>query len=278
MSMEDKKKKINSAIGQGLLIIFGFIQLFPLLWLLSFSLKQNHELFGENILGLPQEIMWSNYIKAFSGSNLLLYFRNSIIVTGITVLLSNAISLMAAYALTRLQWKLNKVVYTFILLGLMIPVHAVLLPLFISLDPVINTPLALIIPYVAFAIPLSVLILTGFLQGIPREIEEAAFIDGASVYKVFLTIILPLSKSVIATISILTYLSSWNELMFAITFIHDDRLKTLPFGIISMVGRYNTSWGPIGAALVLATIPTLIIYLFMSDKIEKSLAAGAVKG
>ncbi len=276
--MEDKKNKINSIIGQGLLIIFGFIQLFPLLWLLSFSLKQNHELFGENILGLPQEMMWSNYITAFSGSNLLLYFRNSIIVTGITVLLSNVISLMAAYALTRLQWKLSKAVYTFILLGLMIPVHAVLLPLFISLDSVINTPLALIIPYVAFAIPLSILILTGFLQGIPREIEEAAFIDGASLYKVFLTIILPLSKSVIATISILTYLSSWNELMFAITFIHDDRLKTLPFGIISMVGRYNTSWGPIGAALVLATIPTLIIYLFMSDKIEKSLAAGAVKG
>lgn len=270
--------KPGKLICQIFLIAFGLIQLFPLLWLLTFSLKTNAELFGDNILGLPKVFMWSNYVKAFSGSNLFLYFKNSILVTAITIVLTDIISLMASFALVRMKWKLSKLSYVFILLGLMIPVHAVLLPLFLTLNGIMNTLPALIIPYVAFSMPLAILILTGFMQGIPREMEEAAFIDGASIYSVFIRIILPLSKSVIATISILTYLSSWNELMFSITFINDDKLKTLPFGIMSMVGRYTTSWGPIGAALVLATIPTIIIYLFMSDKIEKSLAAGAVKG
>ncbi len=275
-----KLKKITPAkmALQIFLGVFALIQIFPLLWLVTFSLKTNKEIFGENVLGLPETFMWSNYVKAFSGSNLLLYFRNSVVVTVITIIISTTFSLMASFALTRMKWRFSGYVYTFILLGLMVPVHAVLLPLFITLDPVIDTPMALIIPYVAFALPLAILILSGFMQSIPRELEEAAFIDGASIYRLFFTIIIPLAKSAVATISILTYLSCWNELMFAITFIHSDHNKTLTFGIMSMVGRYVTSWGPIGAGLVLATIPTLIIYLFMSDKIEKSLAAGAVKG
>lgn len=263
---------------QIILVAVAAVQLFPLLWMVTFSLKTNQEIFGDNVLGLPQKLIWNNYRRVFVESSLGRYLLNSFFVTVITILLTCVLSAMVAFAVTRLRWKLSGAVFTLFLLGMMVPIHAVLLPLFITLRPVLNTYLALIIPYVGFAMPLAILILAGFLGGIPRELEEAACIDGASIYRVFGQIILPLTKPALATISILTYLSSWNELMFAITFVNKEEYKTLTFGIMSMVGRYTTNWGPIGAGLVVATIPTIILYICMSEQIQASLAAGAVKG
>jgi len=263
---------------QIMLIIVAVIQLFPLIWLLFFSLKSNTELFGDNILGLPREWLWSNYITVLKSSNIFRYFSNSVIITVITIVITNILSSMVAYAVTRLKWKLSNVVYMLFLTGMMIPIHAALLPLFIILKPILNTYLALIIPYVGFALPLSVLILSGFMGTIPREIEEAAFLDGAGIGRIFTLIIIPLMKPALATVSVLTYLSSWNELMFAITFVNKEAYKTLTFGIMSMVGRYTTNWGLIGAGLVIATIPSIIIYMLMSEQIQGSLSSGAVKG
>ncbi len=263
---------------QVVLILVAAIQLFPLIWLLFFSLKSNAELFGDNILGFPKEWLWSNYITVLRSSNIFRYFTNSVVITVITIIITNVLSAMVAYALTRLKWKLSNAVYILFLTGMMIPIHAALLPLFIILKPVLNTYLALIIPYVGFALPLSVLILSGFMGTIPREIEEAAFLDGAGIGRIFTYIIVPLMKPALATISVLTYLSSWNELMFAITFINKEVYKTLTFGIMSMVGRYTTNWGLIGAGLVIATIPSIAIYMLMSEQIQGSLSSGAVKG
>ncbi len=263
---------------QVVLMFVAAIQLFPLIWLLFFSLKSNAELFGDNILGLPKEWLWSNYITVLKSSNIFRYFSNSVVITVITIIITNVLSAMVAYALTRLKWKLSNAVYILFLTGMMIPIHAALLPLFIILKPVLNTYLALIIPYVGFALPLSVLILSGFMGTIPREIEEAAFLDGAGIGRIFTYIIVPLMKPALATISVLTYLSSWNELMFAITFINKELYKTLTFGIMSMVGRYTTNWGLIGAGLVIATIPSIVIYMLMSEQIQGSLSSGAVKG
>ena len=263
---------------QVVLMLVAAIQLFPLIWLLFFSLKSNAELFGDNILGLPREWLWSNYIAVLKSSNIFRYFTNSVVITVVTIIITNVLSAMVAYALTRLKWKLSNAVYILFLTGMMIPIHAALLPLFIILKPVLNTYLALIIPYVGFALPLSVLILSGFMGTIPREIEEAAFLDGAGIGRIFTYIIVPLMKPALATISVLTYLSSWNELMFAITFINKELYKTLTFGIMSMVGRYTTNWGLIGAGLVIATIPSIAIYMLMSEQIQGSLSSGAVKG
>ncbi len=263
---------------QVVLMLVAAIQLFPLIWLLFFSLKSNAELFGDNILGLPREWLWSNYIAVLKSSNIFRYFTNSVVITVVTIIITNVLSAMVAYALTRLKWKLSNAVYILSLTGMMIPIHAALLPLFIILKPVLNTYLALIIPYVGFALPLSVLILSGFMGTIPREIEEAAFLDGAGIGRIFTYIIVPLMKPALATISVLTYLSSWNELMFAITFINKELYKTLTFGIMSMVGRYTTNWGLIGAGLVIATIPSIAIYMLMSEQIQGSLSSGAVKG
>ena len=167
-----------------------------------------------------------------------------------------------------------------ILLGMMVPIHAVLLPLFIVLSrlKMLNSYWALIIPYVAFGLPMAVYLFTSFMVSIPKEMEEAAAIDRCGIFKMCGYVILPLIRPAIATVSIFTFISSWNELMFAVTFISKQEYKTLTVGIMSMVGAYTTKWGEIGAGLVIATIPTIIIYLLLSDQVQNSLVAGAVKG
>jgi raffinose/stachyose/melibiose transport system permease protein len=187
---------------------------------------------------------------------------------------------MATYALTRMKWKLRNSTFLMFMSGMMVPIHAALLPVFLIMRQVklINTHWSLILPYVAFGIPMAILIFSGFIQTIPRELEEAACIDGCSIYRIFFSIIIPLMKSAISTAAIFTFIQSWNELMFAVVFISKQEFKTLTVGIQSMSGKYYTDWGSIGAALVVATVPTLIIYLLMSKQVQKSLIVGSVKG
>lgn len=262
------------------LIIWAAIQIFPLYWLITFSLKTNEEIFGGNLIGLPHKFLWGNYEKALVNANVGVYFVNSVIITGITIIITVLISLMASYALVRMKWKFKNATLLIFMAGLMIPIHAALLPVFLILRKIklLDTYWALILPYVAFAIPMAILILTSFMKSIPREIEEAACIDGCSIYGIFFRIIVPILRPAVATISIFTFLQAWNELMFATVFINKQAYKPLTVGIQSMAGKYATEWGPIGAALVIATIPTIIIYLLMSSQVHKSLTAGALKG
>ncbi|WP_234122546.1 carbohydrate ABC transporter permease [Clostridium hydrogenum] len=284
MSINNNSKSFGGKIVNKLLYVFlivwAIIQIFPLYWLVTFSFKDNDEIFGGNLIGLPGKFLWSNYQKALVNAKVGVYFANSIIVTGVTIVLTVAVSLMASYALVRMKWKFRGTVLFLFMAGLMIPIHAALLPVFLILRKVnlLDTYWALILPYVAFAIPMAVLILTSFMRAIPREIEEAACIDGCSIYRIFFSIIMPILRPAIATISIFTFLQAWNELMFATVFISKDSCKTLTVGIQSMAGKYSTDWGPIGAALVVATLPTIIIYLLMSSQVHKSLTTGAVKG
>ncbi len=262
------------------LIVWAFVNLFPLYWLATFSLKDNVEIFGGNIAGLPHRWLFSNYENALIGGKVGLYLLNSTIVTVVTIAVTCLFSLMASYALTRMRWRGQKVMLQFFLLGLMIPIHAALLPLFLVLSRagLISSYLALILPYTGFAIPMGIMIISGFIDGIPHELEEAGCIDGASIYQIFFQIIFPILMPAVATVMIFTFLQSWNELLFATIFISKDVYKTLTAGIQGMYGQYQTDWGPIGAALVVATLPTLVIYLAMSGQVQKSLVAGAVKG
>ncbi|AQR97310.1 carbohydrate ABC transporter permease [Clostridium saccharoperbutylacetonicum] len=272
--------KIVNKLLYIVLIIWAVIQIFPLYWLITFSLKNNSEIFGGNLIGLPEKFLWENYGKALVNANVGVYFMNSVIITAVTIFLTVIVSLMASYALVRMKWKFRNTTMLLFMAGLMIPIHAALLPVFLILRKVklLDTYWALIIPYVAFAIPMSILILTSFMKSIPREIEEAACIDGCSIYRIFFSIIVPILRPAVATISIFTFLQAWNELMFATVFISKAAYKPLTVGIQSMAGKYSTEWGPIGAALVIATIPTVIIYLLMSSQVHKSLTAGALKG
>ena len=264
-------------------ILFGFwtlVNLFPVYWMFTFSLKSNEEIFGANVAGLPREWLWSNYEKALSVGNIGRYFLNSVIVAMITIAIVMLVALMATFALTRLIWRNRKRMNSFFMLGLTIPIHASIVPIYVTLSRLhlLNTYLALIVPYAAFSLAMAILVCTGFMQDLPRDLDEAACIDGCGTWGIFFLIIVPLMKPAVATVSIYTFLQCWNELMFANIFVSDSTHKTLPVGVQALSGQYMTDWGPIGAALVLATFPTLIFYAFFSKKIQESFIAGAIKG
>lgn len=275
-----KKKSVSEIFIYIFFILWAFINLFPIYWMFTFSLKSNQEIFGENIIGLPKEWLWSNYEKAIQVGNIFRCFLNSAIVAVVTIILVMIVALMATFALTRFVWKGRKVMNDFFMLGLTIPIHASIVPIYVTLSKLglLSTYTALIIPYAAFSLAMAILVCTGFMQGIPIELDEAACIDGCGIWRIFFTIIVPLMKPAVATVSIYTFLQCWNELMFANIFISDKAHKTLPVGVQALSGQYLTEWGPIGAAMVLATFPMLVFYVCLSRKIQDSFIAGAVKG
>lgn len=255
------KKPVKTYI---VLIFWTIVNIFPLYWMFTFSLKSNAEIFGENVVGLPIDWLWENYSEAMTTGNMALYFLNSIIVTSLTIILTVICSMMACYALTRLEWPGRKLVNNIFMLGLTIPIHAAILPIFIILGTLKMTDSyqALIIPYTAFALAMAIMIFGSFIGNVPKEIEEAACIDGCGTFGIFFRVVLPLMRPAIATVTIFTFLQAWNELMFAVIFNSKSEYRTIPVGIQTLSGSYTTKWGPIGAALVIATFPTLIVYAF----------------
>ena len=276
------KRKIKKTITVIGLILFGIVQLFPLYWLLMFSLKSNGEiLMAKNILGWPEVFQWDHYATAVLRSEIPTYLLNSVIYTGATVLVTGILTAMAAYAITRMKWKLSGVVFMLFVIGIMIPPHAALYPLFevLKATGLETVPyVGLTVVYIGFAIPMSLMILSSFFKAIPREMEEAAFIDGCGIFASFWRIMLPLIMPALATVSIFTVMSTWNDLLLVQSFVDHSSLKTITVGVLDFTGRYSTKLGLIGAGLVTATVPVIIIYMFFSEQIQKSLLEGAIKG
>ncbi|WP_219835108.1 carbohydrate ABC transporter permease [Paenibacillus sp. R14(2021)] len=273
-------KAISKWLVYLLLGILVITQIYPLFWLIMYSLKTNEQILGSSFFSLPTWPQWGNYRDAYKSGHYLQYLGNSVLVTLVTLLCVIVLASMAAYAISRFKWKLAPIVSLIFLLGMMIPLQATLLPLLLIFKNLhlLDTRWALILPYIAFSTPIAVFIMSGFMKGIPAEIEESAFIDGASVYRIFRSIILPISVPPIMTVVILTFITIWNEYIMAATFISSEKLKTLPFGIYTFVSQYNVNYGAIGAFLVLGALPVLIIYFTLSEKITKGMVAGAVKG
>ena len=276
-----RKKLKKARVGTYIfLIAFTLIQIYPMFWMFCFSLKTNNEIFGDNVAGLPKYWVWQNYVDAWTSGNVGRYLFNTIVVTLLTVVFTVIFGAMASYAINRMVWKLSRTVMTIFLMGLMIPIHCALLPLFLTYvkTGVLNTYFCLVLPYTAFALPLAIYIFSGYMEGIPKEMEESAFLDGCNIYRCFANIVVPMLKPVVATVTIVTFLNTWNEFMLASTFITKSSMKTLTVGVQEMVGQYTTNWGPVGASLVIASLPTLVIYILMSNQVQKSFMAGAVKG
>lgn len=274
------RKTVGQIVSYIVLVLWAIISVFPVYWMLTFSLKTNEEIFGENVIGLPKYWVWENYTRAMNTGNMPLYFLNSVIVAVSTIIITLLASVMATYAITRLDWKGRKSMNKFFMLGLTIPIHASIVPLYTTLAKLkmLNSYFALILPYSAFSLAMGILISIGFMGDIPYDLDEACFLDGCGVWGTFLRVIAPLMMPAVATVGIYTFLQCWNELMFANVFISKDSLKTLPVGVQALSGQYTTDWGPIGAALSIATIPTLLVYVFLSKQIQDSFIAGAVKG
>ena len=264
------------------LSIFAVIQLFPLYWLFMFSLKTNLDILeSKNILGWPRAFQWEHYATVFSRSSIPVYLMNSVIYTGATVIVVGLLTTMASYALTRMRWKLSGTVFMVFIIGIMIPVHAALLPLFQVLNAthLRSVPyIGLTIVYIAFAIPMSIMIISSFFKSIPIELEEAAFIDGCSIYGSFWRIMVPLIMPALATASIFTVMSTWNDLLLVQSLVDVTSLKTITVGVLDFVGQHSRKLGLIGAGMVTATVPVIVIYIIFSEKIQKSLIQGAIKG
>ena len=279
--MKISAMKIKKTLIYLFLAVFTFIQIFPFYWLVTFSFKSNTEIFdSNNLVGLPKVWHLENFSKALMGGEILRYLLNSVFYAAVTVVVSTLLASMVAYAINRMYWKAKGIVAAIFSLGIMIPVQATLLPLFQGLDRlgIRGGYLGLMLPYITFAMPMTVMILGGFFKALPREIEEAACIDGCNIFNMYFRIIFPMIRPGIATSCIFAFLNTWNELLFANTFVDDAKYKTLPVGIMSFVGEHSTNWGIIGAGMVIATLPTVLIYLLLSKQVQESFTVGAVKG
>ncbi|QGQ48852.1 carbohydrate ABC transporter permease [Metabacillus sediminilitoris] len=262
------------------LIIVAVFQLFPIVWLFLFSLKNNQEVFNMSPFSLPETPRWENYAKVWTEGNISQYFLNSVVYTVAAVVLTVLLASFVTFALTRMNWKGSKLVLGLFMVGLMIPVHSTLIPLFSTFTSInlIDNPLSIILTYTAFNLPITIMILLGFYEALPREVEEAAVMDGASINRIFFQITLPMTSPVIATAAIINMIYNWNEFVFVNTFISSDVYKTLTVGIQNFIGQYTTDWGAIGATLVISILPILIAFFVLSNRIVEGIAAGSVKG
>jgi raffinose/stachyose/melibiose transport system permease protein len=273
-------KKIGMVILYLVLIVVALVQLYPLIWLFQLSLKTNQEVFGMSPFALPQDPQWDNYIDAWTTGGINNYFLNSVWYTIVAVILTLILGSFVTFAVTRMEWKLKGFVLALFMAAYMIPLHSTLIPLFNIFNKVnlIDNPLSIIISYTTFNLPITIMILLGFYQSLPREIEEAAVMDGCSVHRIFFQITIPMTAPVLSTTAIINMIYNWNEFVFVNTFISSEKWKTITVGVNNFVGQYLTDWGAIGATLVISILPILLVYLFLSDRIIEGLAAGSVKG
>ncbi len=276
--------ELQQRMGRGLLyallLAFAATQLFPLVWVGSYSLQKSGDLFGPEILKLPLHPQWDNYARAFRDGKVLRYALNSLVVVSISTVLSTVLSFCMAYGITRMQWRLKALAMAAVTMGMVVPIHTTLLPNFIWFGyfKLIDTHLALIIPYVAFTLSFNTLIYVGQLKTLPRSMEEAALIDGASWPRVLWSVVAPMAMPATMTVGVMTFLNNWNEFIMANTYLATDDKRTLPFSIIRFQGQYSSDYAVQFACMVLVALPALLLYFVFSRRIMEGATAGAVKG
>lgn len=272
-------RKIQVIVGKLLILIISLLFLYPLIYTLLASLKDNVEIFS-NPFGLPEVMDFSNYAKAWTQANMGTYFKNSLLVTVATMFCHLLFGSMAAFVIARFHIKLSKIFGLFFMLGMMIPIQAILIPvtkMAVSWNMSDNYFFLLGV-YIAGGLPSTVFIMSNYLTTFPGEMEEAAIMDGCSLWKFYLSILIPISKPIFVTMGIMSFISTWNELMVAMVLIKDNMMKTLPLGLLNFTGAYSTDYAGLCAAIVITIIPTVLVYLFMQESVEKGLSEGAVKG
>ena len=273
------KDKVFLVLKYVVLGIFTVLCLYPLLWLFLSSFKTNTELYA-NPWGLPEQFRLGNYIQAITEGHILQYFGNSVMIAVSAVLVAVVLSSMVSYAITRMQWRLSKLTLNVFLLGMMIPVYAMVVPLFSMFNRMglLNTHLAVIIPHIAMAFPMAIFIMTGFMGSLPKEMEEAAVMDGCNIYQIFFKIIMPISKSSVVTVAVVTFINIWNDLLLPQIFLTDASKMTLPVGLTEFQGQYATNYVAEIAAVIITIIPSIIVYIWLHKHIMEGMVAGAVKG
>ncbi|ANE41240.1 MAG: carbohydrate ABC transporter permease [Fervidobacterium pennivorans] len=281
--MSTKTKKLIFKVTLTLAVVFVLIWcIFPFYWAVVSSLKPNIELFDPNPTLIPKNPTFSNYVKVFAERPFHVNIWNSIVVSGITTLTTLIFGSFAGYAIARLQMKGKAFVMALILSVSMFPQISILGSLFVILRKLgmINTYQGLILPYVAITLPLTTWILQNFFRDLPKEIEEAAAIDGCSRLRTLFQIVFPMSAPGLVATGLLTFITAWNEFLFAFTFMQKPEYYTVPVAIAMFAGRtqYEQPWGQLMAAAVIVTAPLVVLVLLFQNRIISGLSAGAVKG
>ena len=281
MEQRYRETKIKSVISWIIALIFAVaalvVAILPFIFMVLNSFKNKFELLTNGVFA--QEFNVSNYQEVLSGG-FTRYFFNSVLLLVIVLALILFISACAAYPLARFKFRLNGFLYALIVACMAIPIQITLIPVFQMTRNLglYDSIWALIGPDVAFALPISVFILTSFMQGIPKEIEESAEIDGCNKYKMFFSMIFPLSKPGLSTLAIYNGVNVWNEFSFAYTLTQSATNRTLPLAVWDFQGQYSMNTPMIMAVLTLTVLPMIILFIFAQDKLVKGMTAGAVKG
>jgi raffinose/stachyose/melibiose transport system permease protein len=263
----------------GLALIWLAITLLPLLFVVFTSLKSQQETFDSAVWALPRHFDWSQYSAILEGK-FFIYLRNSVFVVGLSIALILVTSSMAAYALSRMQFRFNKGLFSLIVAGMIVPLHVTLVPVYLMTRAIglYDTPFALIGPYVATSLPVSVFIMTEFMRQIPRELEEAAKLDGCGPFAVFWKIFFPLSGPGLATIAIYNGINLWNEFIFAYVLTSSPSNRTLPLALWDFQGEYASNIPAMLAVVTLTSLPLIVAYAFGQERIVKGMMAGSLKG
>lgn len=276
-----KKVKLSDIIIRIPLILYSVIVIFPILWTAITSLKSNKE-FYMSPWALPEKLHWANYVSAWEKADVSKYFGNSLFVTAFSIVVTAILAAVSAYVLARFKFKLNGLITTLFVAGLMVPNVLTVIPTFFLLQDVhmYNSLIGLCFVYISRTLPFSLTVLLGFFKTLQHELEEAASIDGCGYFRTFWEIMLPMAKPGIITISIFNFLYYWNEFMLALTFITDKAKITLPVGMQSLmaVAEFRTDWGALFAGLMIVMVPTIIVYSIFEGQITEGLSAGSVKG
>lgn len=257
------------------------IVLFPFLFVLFSSVKKDNNAIALNPFGIPKSLEFSNYVEAWVNAKISTYFFNSLYISVLASVVSILLASMFAFAVTRMRHgRWNKILFSLVLIGMLIPNNALMLPIYTIVRKlhILNTHWALIIPYIANAIPFTIIILAAFMRSLPGEIEEAAVMDGLKAPGIFAKIIVPLTVPAMVTVFIVNFLGNWNEFLLANYFLSNDELRTLPVGMVQFRDQYQMNYAQMSAGIVYSVVPVIVIYAVLQEKIIEGVTAGSVKG
>jgi raffinose/stachyose/melibiose transport system permease protein len=273
-----KIKIINKIIIYFVLILFSIINGYPIIWMVFNSFKTQSDMFS-NIWGFPKKIVFENYIDAWKRANFQIYFKNSVIVTILSILLILILAILSSYAFSRMKFPGIKILYAIIITTTIIQPQIIMLPTYrlVSQLKMMDSYLALMLTYAADGLPLAILILTAYFRSIPSALIEAATVDGCNRWGVLFKVILPLSGPAIAAVVIFDFVFYWNELVLALVLLKPENLRTITVGLTTFIGGVYRNYSSLFAALSIATIPVVVIYMIFQKNMISGIMSGAIK-
>ena len=277
--MREGWKKLSHAIQNLILMVFSLSFVFPAIWLFYSSMKDKAE-FYRSPIALPEKLNFDHYISILTNSNIVTWMGNTIRNSVISLFFIILLGFILGYFLSRYRFRGRKILYVYLLVGMLVPVHALMVPMYVLFTKtgLHNHWYTLILPYTALSLPIAVFLVESYVKSIPVEIEEAAAIDGSSVHRTLFQIIMPICKPILVTIGIIQFFYIWNEFTFGLILVDAENLMTIPVGITLFRGRFTTDYPRMMTAMLISMLPAIVLYFGFSKQIIKGMVTGAVKG